>query len=365
MKAPFYIIVLLFLLTNQLRGQAIGINYQGGFGIANHPRFPALKSMTHSFELNYVLEPKDSSYWSIFHKYPTLSLSSSLQTLGNKEILGQAISFAPIMGFYLLRKTHWRLQGQLGWGLAYLTKHYDSFSNPKNIVIGTAINAYTTARLRLAYRVGAWEPNLSVVLTHYSNSNAMSPNLGMNIPALQAGLRYHLNIKESDVFERDRKLAALPLFKKRWSPFLQLGLGMSGTISRGPFYACYTGKAGVEWQYSRKAFAGAGLEYSFNGASYKFRLHNSPFSTAQKDFNRYAVFLSHEFLFGHFGFYTLGGIYLNKHVDQRSWMATQVGLNFYPRSTVWFQKHQVRIGVNIRSYFGLAEFALLELGYRF
>jgi len=363
MKAQYLILAFLFLWVEQLSAQALEFNYQGGFAIANHPRFPELKSMTHNFEFNYVLEPKAKAYWSILHKFPTLSLTTSVQTLGNKKILGQAIAFAPVMGFYLMRKKHWLLQGQLGWGLAYFTKHYDSFKNPKNIVIGTAVNAYTTARLRLAYRAGSWEPNLSFLISHYSNSNARAPNLGMNIPALQAGLRYHLAIKKEA--ELGKELADLPDFKKRWSPFLQVGLGMSAAISRGPFFPCYTSKIGVEWQYSRKALAGAGLEYSFNGAVYQFRRHNNPETTFKQDFNRYAVFLSHEFLFGHFGFYTLGGVYLNKHVEQRSLIATQVGLNFYPRSTIWFQKHQVRIGVNIRAYFGLAEFALLELGYRF
>lgn len=365
MKAYVVTIIFMLFVKGTPYAQALEFNYQGGFVIRNHPQFPELKSPTHNFELNYVLEPAENKYWSIFHKYPTLSLSASVQTLGNAEVLGQAVGFAPVMGFYLLRKQHWRLQGQLGWGLAYLTKRFDSFDNPQNIVIGTHLNAYTTARLRLAYRVGGWEPNFTLSLAHYSNSNAMSPNLGINIPSLQFGLRYHPKIKEIDKSVQQEKLAQLPNFKQRVSPFVQLGMGMSAAISRGPFFPCYTAKVGAAWQYSRKGLAEMGVEYSFNGSVYQFRLHNNPTSVVLRDFNRYAIFLSHEFLFGQVGFYTLGGIYLNKHIDQRSLIATQVGINFYPRSTVWYRRHQVRIGLNIRAYFGLAEFVLLEMGYRF
>jgi hypothetical protein len=362
----FYLLCLL-AMTSQLsaQGRALSLNYGVGYLVANHPRFPQVKALAHSFELAWESRPGSKRYWSILNKYPSLALSASVQTLGNGKQLGQALAFAPIMGFELLRPAPFSMQLQMGWGLAYLTKRYDSFSNPENIVVGTHLNAYATARLHLAYRIASWEPFLNIGVAHYSNGNVMSPNLGFNIPMLQAGLRYRLQKETRDSSEAAAKMAKLPPFRRHWSPFVQAGLGISATVSRGPFFPVQVLSAGGQWRYARSRSASAGLEYSFNASVYAWALENGGYSALRKDYERYAFWLSHEWIFGHFGFSALGGIYLNKHEGQRSVIPTQVGLNFYPRLPYRHFRHQVWVGLHIRAYFGLAEFVMLQAGYRF
>ncbi len=369
----YFIALVLFLVFNFLpgrnsyiRGQSLGVDYQIGRVIANHPRFPRLNSPAQAIELSYTIEPQETKLWSLLHGYPRLSWVASFQTLGNKKVLGQAYGVAPVLGFYLWRSVHWRLQMQLGWGLAYLSRHYDDFDNRENIVIGTAINAYNTAALRLAYRWSAWEPSLSLAVGHYSNGHLRAPNLGANIVSLRLGIAYHcLSHSQAGKKERKEALSRLEAFQGRWSAGLRLGLGANSYQSRGPLYPAYLLALGLGYQYARQGLVSAGVEYSINTASYHFRRHNNASATQIRDFDRYSIWIDHELLFGHIGFYTLGGIYLNKHSEQRSLFATQVGLNFYPRSVFRSLQHQCWIGLHIRAYFGLAEFPMLQLGYRF
>jgi hypothetical protein len=48
----------------------------------------------------------------------------------------------------------------------------------------------------------------------------------------------------------------------------------------------------------------------------------------------------------------------------KSIILTQVGLNYYPKNTFLYAKNQIWIGAHIRAYLGLAEFASIQVGYR-
>jgi hypothetical protein len=359
----FWQILLLFCIllggikATQAQSSALGVGLQWGKSIANHPRYPALRPSVAALELQYQLNTA-TSFWQQYYPKTRLSILFNYQQTGNAAVLGHAWAVAPMLSFELRSKNSFSLNAQVAWGLAYVSKRFDSFDNPSNIVIGSYLNAFASARLQAGYQIGAWQPRLSLLVSHYSNGNYNSPNLGINLASVELGLNYHWQ-KEIG-YEGVAKEIKQPQF----SPFIQIGLGATSRISRGPIFPVYVISTGLHWQYHPRAFAGAALEYSINTAVYAFRQHNSLGAFRRAEFDRYCFWLNHEFLFGRVGFQTLGGIYLNKHIEQRSIFATELGLNFYLKNPYFYHRHQTWIGVHVRAYMGLAEFVMLQVGYK-
>ena len=369
-----FIPFLLFLLTNTIafaQTNSLAMSYGIGYTIPNHPAFPEIKSPSNSMELSW--SHKSNGFWSTLNGGAVFNLNAAFQNFGNNAVLGYALALTPSMSLPILKKRQFSMQLQLGWGAAWITKKFDSFSNPGNIVIGTNLNASVSAGLEFAYKIKSLEPFLGLRVQHYSNGNAMSPNLGINMPILQTGLRLLIErkIKAYDLMRWENKMKdstfvkyEFPKLKIPFRPFLQLGLGISANIQRGPFFPVYNINAGAQWLYRPSKTLWAGVEYSFNSAVYEFYQNNGSISDTRK-FNRFAVWLGHEWIFGRVGFFALGGLYLNRHANQRSLFPTQTGINFYPRIPYFKPRHQFWIGVHIRAYFGLADYIMLQAGYRF
>lgn len=340
------------------QSSALGLGLQWAKPIANHPKYPDLAASVGAIELRYQFNT-ESQHWQSLYPKARFSLLFNYQQTGNPEILGHAWALAPMLGLGLLEKKAWRMEMQLAWGLAYASRRFDSFSNPQNIVLGSRINAFASARLQAAYQLKRWHLRTALIVSHYSNGNYSSPNLGINLAAIELGLDYRWQSTKENKEPKNR----IPK-QGKFSPFIQASLGATSRFSRGPIFPVYVLSTGLHWQYSPRALAGAGLEFSRNTAISAFRFHNSPQAYQSKDFNRYCFWLHHEFLLGHIGFQTLGGLYLNKHVDQGSVFATGMGINFYLKNPYFYKRHQTWVGIHVRAYMGLAEFVMLQAGYK-
>lgn len=350
---------------------SLGLAYGIGYTIPNHPNFPKIKGPSNSFELSW--SHKSNCLWSILNGGAVFYLNANIQNFGNNAVLGHAFALTPAMYFPIVKNRQFSMQLQLGWGAAWISKKFDNFNNPDNIVIGTNINASVSAGLELVYHRARMEPFLGLKIQHYSNGNAMSPNLGLNIPMLQAGLRYlfERKIKATNLMRPDFKIKDTVYVKFDFNrpkipfrPFFQMGLGVSANIQRGPFFPVYNVNAGLQWLYRPSKSLLLGTEYSFNSAVYEFYRNNGSFTERDK-FNRYAIWIGHEWIFGRVGFTALGGVYLNRHANQRSIFPTQTGINFYPKIPYLKPRNQFWIGVHIRAYLGLADYVMLQAGYRF
>lgn len=79
------------------------------------------------------------------------------------------------------------------FGLSFGWNPFDEKTNPKNNVIGSAINAYMNLNLYLNWDIS---PYLSMCAgtsaSHFSNGNTDFPNRGLNLSGFRVGLLYHL-----------------------------------------------------------------------------------------------------------------------------------------------------------------------------
>lgn len=360
-----FLFFLIFLTSfAQSQQQSFSVSYGIGYTIPNHPRFPETKSAAQYIDFVWSKKSDSTRYFSIFFNDPEFNLSGSVMSFGNNKDLGFAYAVIPSLSFSILKYKKLNATIEAGLGIAYLNKTFSSFNNPSNIAIGTSINANAHLKFELSYRLRKIQPFVKISAVHFSNGNAMAPNLGINSALFQTGIKIFCpKEKESTVLKK--RIEDLPAFRKRWSASIHAGLGISSNISRGPFFPVYLIAAAANWQYSRTNLLAAGLEYSFNSSVYEFYQNNSSANIQRKNFDRYLLWASHEWIFGNFGFRTLGGLYLNKHANQKSIIATEVGINYYPKLPYKYPKNQICIGTHIRAYFGLAEFVMMQVGFRF
>jgi Lipid A 3-O-deacylase (PagL) len=382
-----------FFLPFSTYSQTVSLGYSLGKTVKNNPVFPPLLDFSQSFYFQYEFKPNEKQVWGNFYPKTKFNLSASGQTLGNNEILGRAWAIVPALKLYFYNKKRYFLSLNLGLGLSYLTKHYDSFKNPQNVVIGSTINACGKADFGCFYSINSrFCMGVEFGLTHYSNAGVQSPNLGVNIAQSSLTISYCLSaykpiftdkkdslknslkfiqkhqnsLKNTNKFDTNTSIFFIKnnrFFNPIYRPLIQAGLGLTSIASRGAKYPIYGLFIGVAKQWNAKFCFSAGLEWIYNTATYE--LYNNQAVKMQKSsFYRYSFLTQCEFIFGNFTLLTAGGIYLNSHVAQRSLLATKIGINYYPRSLFRFKNHHFYLGLQVRAYFGEAEFAEMVAGYK-
>ncbi len=167
--------------------------YNRGFILEQHSNIGLLvKDYPDMYEINIGKPTLGNKLWHIENNKPDLGISFSVIDFKNPQQLGYSFALAPFAEIPLNRKEKpSRVIMRLAWGVTYMTKSFDIFSNHKNIVIGSHINSFVQFKwfwhLKLTKNL-RFEPGFA--FSHVSNGRAKNPNLGLNLVSLNAGLNY-------------------------------------------------------------------------------------------------------------------------------------------------------------------------------
>jgi len=323
--------------------------------IKNHPRFPLLTHLPYQIQLN--LNMKGTQRWKAVYPKASWGISLQFQDFGGKENLGFGFGFLPYFTPEIFKKGPLQGRVKLGLGFSILSKYFDPFENPSNIAIGSTLNAFGLAAFQLEWKLRKWSPILELGVIHHSNGSVSPPNLGYNLPYLSIGLKYNWGKSSQD------SILPSKIAIRRFSFFIQQGLGIQAPQPRSALFPVLYSSVGFQWNYKVEAQLKAGFDISYKESLYQ-ESKAKGFQTARSDYLRAAFFVGHEWLFGAIGFQVLTGVYLHTHPGMKSIILTQVGLNYYPKNTFLYAKNQIWIGAHIRAYLGLAEFASIQVGYR-
>jgi len=360
------ILILLYIVLNvQLSWGQIGGQLSGhvGYIIPNNRVFPEINGPSHMIRGSVLQHTRNSSLrWARYYNTPILGFNLSYENFGTKDALGQAVSLIPSLSFYLVNKSKFNLRIQSGLGMAYLTHPFDKIRNPENTVNGSHLNFAALTSLVMSFELGAGlflESGPS--LTHYSNGNYAKPNVGSNLPDWSVGVRYVLKKETEDV-----STEPLAAYSRRYHPFFRLGVGVTEKSLDGPKYPILEGTIGINRQFGVVNRVNTGFSMLYDDRAYRFQEHLG--LNEDKRFRmstRYVWFLGHEFLFGHVGFLTEGGFYLNKFEGKSSFLSAKLGFNFYINNTLQKTSFLPYLGIYIHSSFGEAEFIELATGWMF
>lgn len=207
----------------------------------------------------------------------------------------------------------WRSSLKFALGLGYLTQKYDAIANPENRAIGSHINGY----MQIGLSVEKTIHKNSVVclefgLAHFSNACWKFPNLGVNLPYLQVGLGYPLNLCPSTKkLDKQKQLnQQLSFLSWRKSVSIRLGKKEIDLDDDRKFINGVVEFTFENWISKRSNFRYA-ISY-FHDRTYQFKKFDKLPNYSFAGTSEITVSAGYETRFGRFGIITDFGIYLYK-----------------------------------------------------
>ncbi len=329
------------------------------------PNFkPPINGNTVLAEATYEWQTAGAEAWHKTHLYPIVGVTLAYADFGDPEIFGQAIGVFPSLGF----SSRWRNKPfytfcRVGFGVAYITKPYNSLTNSINNVIGSHINNITDAKAGVGFRLSSQLEVLGGAnFTHYSDGSAQLPNLGINVISPFLQVRFSPNNTPKYI----EKKAVMS--NSRWHGLLQFNFGVRESVALGgPKYAMLIGSGGTMYDLNDKHHLYGLFEYEFNEASYLWVKNNTTFPSDDVATNiglasRYSLAVGDEFRFGQFGFSVLIGFYLPYSAQPPWFMYEKLGWRYYflPQ-----KKLQPYLNAHLKAHEITAEYFSFGGGIRF
>ncbi len=290
--------------------------------------------------------------WHEWQGYPSFGISFLHYDLGDKQLFGSAFAVYPTLDLKVFKKIK-PIDSyiQFGWGLAYLTRHYDQFTNPINNAVGSALNNVTDFKWRFERQLTThWKAQLGLSFTHFSNGSTHLPNFGINIPALNVGAKWTPKpLYTQEYIHRDSASKS----NKKWGFNAFTGLGLSASSApRGPKYPIYTVAFSLVLPLNQVNLLSFGVQHEQNRVVAEFGLASGQFTTkaeALKAGSRWGVFLGNDFLFGQVAVVLQSGFYLHRYEAVESMWFNRLGLRLYS-PTIGRSNVRGHIGVFLKAH---------------
>jgi hypothetical protein len=177
-----------------------------GFLSAHHVEMNQYRDYFPCFEITLSNETYGLSQWQQTTNYPKIGISYMYTGLGANEALGQAHAIIPHMNFPIYGNKNFHTYFHMGIGVAYLTNKFDPIDNYENIIIGSHINVAINAMVEAHYKLNKYYSlSFGATLIHFSNGSIKTPNFGINIPSLQAGIGSRITYEDKRLTKRRRQ----------------------------------------------------------------------------------------------------------------------------------------------------------------
>lgn len=348
-----------------------------------YPDLPE-RNLTFSGEVNLAWQTTGKKYWHQPYKFPQVGLIVAYSSFGNDDILGHELSLVPNLTYQFTNFGKFTLTGSVGIGFAYFNKPFHRINNPENKLIGSILTNKTLLALNLDYIINT---NLhltgGVSYLHYSNGHNQLPNIGINIPAIQVGLKYFTKGFPENFYKSD----SIPDFCKKWLFNIRLGLGSHEfgdpvKPDGGPKYPIYNLSFYLSKRLGAVTNFHAGIHLNYYTSFYDFIIFQEFYSEKQRQKSITAIgFAGVEFLIGHISFTGQMGLLLynpfyrdlqqlNGTTDGFNNAAKRVlsfkfGVQYYAFETSRTTRFNPWLGLFIKSNAGQADFLEISIGCAF
>ena len=411
--SKLYHLIFLLLLTNgnsfsQAPGNENPFHFSAEINLGQtmeaNTNFPETKLQKSAFMSIGWRQQKTDREWAKRLKNPRTGLTFGYTDFGNSESIGYALSLLPYLELYPFSKDAQRWHLKTALGISYLSKQFDSVTNPFNRAVSTKYKwAFRTflyydlsKRKKTSWRLG-------LGYTHNSNGHTRLPNQGLNsfVASVEAEFMSAKAIEELQPYIKDTTAVRT---KERY-------LSIRTGIGQNVLSEVYNDKKEV---YSFAVSTGKIINSTFKlgiGIFYRFYEHyydyidqgeelveefypffaDDPFVYA----SNFGVMAEGELLLGHVGaefgigfnifkpaykidwqlnegdirsvdgelVRTLGE--LDSYYEIKRSIPTKLGLRWYFISTRKSPVHNVFIGAQLNANLGQADFTELSLGYEY
>ncbi|MBO4243605.1 MAG: acyloxyacyl hydrolase [Bacteroidales bacterium] len=293
----------------------------------------------------YLVETDGSRAWENDYGLPRLGAAVYYENF-HYNVLGHALSSAMIAEFPIVKKRFFGMDLRFLAGVAYLTKKFDSESNPENLLIGSRFSAFFVFGPQFEFFANRPQRLLAGFnFVHYSNGALKMPNLGLNL------MQWHIGV-QGRIGEEKPKFTGEPrqtIVQNKWQKYFTAAFGVrENQQPEGPKYFILSTTTGVYRTLGKRTRAGIGLDF-FRDASELTRLGN--FGVEHYDFSPYllGMHLAYGFCFGrtsatlHFGGFLFNEIYNGAAIYDR----VVINYNITPH---------IMANLGLRTYFMRAEY---------
>ena len=165
--------------TSDSKPLVVTPEFMVGFTPESNSNFPDRSLQTH-FGVSFGWDQRTNAQeWAQRLKGPRTGLNFGYTEFGNKDSLGAAFTLMPFIEFNAFHKKN--LKVQVGTGLSYFTKKYDSLSNYNNQAVSTDLNwAFRVFMHYNFLRTEKIDWRIGLGYFHHSNGHTKLPNQGYN-----------------------------------------------------------------------------------------------------------------------------------------------------------------------------------------
>jgi hypothetical protein len=317
----------------------ISIDYLTG---ENKPHRDVIRNLTYPYQgvdIKLGWQTIGKQDWQVAYRYPSFGIGFNYSSF-HTNIIGTPISTYFFTNFPQLRTNWIQIDLEVDLGLSHGINPYNSILNPSNFSTGSATNVYFGIYLEQSVSIGK---HLDLFtgegFTHYSNGALVYPNLGLNIPSLKMGLRFHP--KRGIIIKKDA-----PIYTKdRWQLSTYIGAGTKKLFAPSPSYHQLLISPSVYYRTSFKRRIGLGLELAYN-ESISGLDPGKEFT--KSELITFALSGSHEFIINRFTIVSLFGIYLHNQPSE-TFYYERIGLGYYITPST-------RIVLNLKAHYFKAEY---------
>lgn len=215
--------------------------------------------------LKYAFTSRGDTWQDLAYGMPYYGVGISQSFYGRDEELGKPISLFLFQGATITQFTSKLLLNyELELGLSMNWEHYDPFTNPDNIAIGSSTNVHVAANIYLNWKVSKrFDIHAGGSIAHFSNGTSQQPNNGLNKGGAFVEVAYNFN--RNDKLHTKMKQADSSRFIPSYEQDVQLILSTRNV-------KIDTLQTNLPDIYTDKQFNVYGLSYYFMRASkYNYR----------------------------------------------------------------------------------------------
>lgn len=363
MKKSGLFFCICLMITPILTAQSSGIEVREkvGFLAAHHAGMAHLaQNVAVASEFSYFKQLNGSKIWQMSYRKPEVGATLFMGSVGNNEVLGR---FAGLYGFAelsMINKKRYRMDFKFGTGFGYTNRPYDPISNPKNVAIGSHVNAMMCFALKQTICFQYSALTLALDMTHFSNGAFKVPNLGINLPYLSLGFQHYFNGNRNMTPTKDG-ISSLPLPPKdNFLTYQQWQWSVNGMLSfketmpiGGKKYPVYAGSLSLRNYVNAKS----GVEVNLDIISKQALFNYEPMvEKSQLDILQVGISASYLLPLDRFNFVYGAGVYVRDRYRAEGPLYIRLGCRYY-------LSHRLSAFFGLKTHYAKADYLEFGLSY--
>lgn len=322
---------------------------------------------TYSAEITALYQTSGARDWHKKSKFPKIGFIGHFVDF-NSEILGKGFGIGPAIELPIVSGNKLTLSGVLSMGAGWMNRPHRR-DNEENLAIGSHINNFTSANLRLKYALDEERKHqilAQLKFFHTSNAAFTVPNLGLNDLSLQLGYAFRF----SEYVERPVSSLTYDWEKEKWwkniNYRMAYGMGRGQQYpSFGPRYNIHQLQLGFAMPYSSFKEVALLYEYEYHEGVYSFLKGIEYEGDLRQLSSQHSVLLGHEFKFGPVGIITQLGFYFTDHYLNSKRIYQKIGGHIYlwePEKDYFKKLYLTAI---LKTHLSVADYVTFGIGLEF